>query len=120
MPDDKAVVYPGFQGTAADRRPICRDLPLVPAGDDDEARAFFERWFTPVSVADPEADDHRTGLFTGYYIPDLDGSWTRTERFRVPVYARPPAGLADFDRAGIEGGLLSEIGRAHVCTPVTN
>src|SRR3546814_21069702 len=61
MPDDKAVVYPGFQGTAADRRPICRDLPLVPAGDDDEARAFFERWFTPVSVAEPEADDHRTG-----------------------------------------------------------
>src|SRR3546814_17584601 len=92
MPDDKAVVYPGFQGTAADLRPLCRDLPLVPACDDDEARAVFARWLTPVSGGDPEADDHRTRMFPGHYLPALDGSWTRTDGSRVSVSCpQPPA-----------------------------
>jgi membrane-bound lytic murein transglycosylase A len=30
-------------------------------------------------------------LFTGYYEPELTGSFERTERFRYPVYRRPHA-----------------------------
>ncbi|MCG6537467.1 MAG: MltA domain-containing protein, partial [Syntrophales bacterium LBB04] len=32
-------------------------------------------------------------VFTGYYEPILNGSWTKTERYRYPIY-RPPEGMA--------------------------
>ena len=34
-------------------------------------------------------DDNGTVLFTGYYTPIFDGSMTRTERFRYPLYKMP-------------------------------
>ncbi len=34
-------------------------------------------------------DNQGTVLFTGYYTPIFDGSMTRTERFRYPLYAQP-------------------------------
>ncbi|MBN1974143.1 MAG: MltA domain-containing protein [Sedimentisphaerales bacterium] len=34
-------------------------------------------------------DDMGTVLFTGYYTPIFDGSLTRTERFRYPLYKAP-------------------------------
>lgn len=51
------------------------------------ARAFFEAHFQPYAVSagsDPE------GLFTGYYEPLLQGSRERSDRYRVPLYVRPP------------------------------
>lgn len=53
---------------------------------DGEARAFFEQFFT-ARVVDGEGG--RDGLITGYYEPLLNGSRTRSERFRIPLYARP-------------------------------
>jgi len=53
---------------------------------DDEARAFFEQFFTARVV---DGDGGRDGLITGYYEPLLNGSRTRSERFRIPLYARP-------------------------------
>ncbi len=50
-----------------------------------DARAFFEAAFTPVLVT-----DGTDALFTGYYEPELLGSRSRTERFRFPLYRRPP------------------------------
>lgn len=50
-------------------------------------RAFFESNFQPFAVSaggDPE------GLFTGYYEPLLQGSRKRSDRYRVPLYVRPP------------------------------
>lgn len=35
-------------------------------------------------------DDEGTVLFTGYYSPIFDGSLTRTEHFRYPLYKIPP------------------------------
>ena len=34
-------------------------------------------------------DDRGTVLFTGYYTPIFDGSITRTEKFRYPLYKQP-------------------------------
>ena len=50
------------------------------------AKTFFETHFTPHRVrhAGPE------GLLTGYYEPELEGSLTKTSRFTIPVYRRPP------------------------------
>ncbi|MCK7583644.1 MAG: murein transglycosylase A [Chromatiales bacterium] len=61
--------------------------------DDGEARAFFEQYFT-ARVVDGEGG--RDGLITGYYEPLLNGSRSRTERFRVPLYA-PPDDLLTID-----------------------
>jgi membrane-bound lytic murein transglycosylase A len=66
--------------------PICREARTLAAPDDAQARAFFERHFRVHVV---NGDGGRDGLITGYYEPLLDGSRTRSERFRIPLYRRP-------------------------------
>ncbi len=51
-----------------------------------EERQFFEQWFRPYLVADQGTVE---GLFTGYYLPELHGSLTRSERYRIPLYRKP-------------------------------
>lgn len=66
---------------------VCRDA--LGAGAEmsgAQARAFFERHFTPHRMV----HEDRHGLLTGYYEPVLDGSRTRQGAFQVPVYRRPP------------------------------
>ncbi|MDR3423529.1 MAG: murein transglycosylase A [Alphaproteobacteria bacterium] len=53
---------------------------------DDAARAYFENWFQPYAVAGTDGVD---GLFTGYYMPELNGSLTRGGAFQTPLYERP-------------------------------
>ncbi|MBO9446073.1 murein transglycosylase A [Ruegeria sp. R14_0] len=55
----------------------------------DAARSFFELFFRPVLVEDGE-----DALFTGYFEPELDGSKTRTDRFKYPIYKMPPEARA--------------------------
>jgi membrane-bound lytic murein transglycosylase A len=50
------------------------------------ARAFFERFFTPVRIAN---EDGSPGLVTGFYEPEAEASQRRTEKFTVPLLARP-------------------------------
>jgi len=52
------------------------------------AREFFERHFTPYQIV-YGAGAQSAGLLTGYYEPQLTGSRTRNDQFRVPVYKRP-------------------------------
>lgn len=49
------------------------------------AREFFETRFTPHRYRGDDA----SGFVTGYYEPELKGSRTMSERFRVPVYSVP-------------------------------
>src|SRR5262249_15068912 len=58
----------------------------IAANDRDAARRFFEGAFTPLLV---HLGDQIDGLFTGYYEPELKGSRTPDDRFRVPILARP-------------------------------
>ena len=86
-----------------DWQPICAMAADVPK-DDASARSFFELFFKPVIVGTPPA------LFTGYFEPELDGSPTRSGRFKYPIYARPPdlrEGVAYHTRAAIEGGAIA-------------
>ncbi|MEO1197794.1 MAG: MltA domain-containing protein [Pseudomonadota bacterium] len=49
----------------------------------DDARRFFETWFTPKRL-----DTGGEGsLLTGYFEPELPASRTRTDRFSVPILA---------------------------------
>ncbi|WP_265516368.1 murein transglycosylase A [Nitratireductor luteus] len=59
------------------------------AGEDvgpTDARAFFERFFSPYRVL---PDSGAPGFVTGYYEPEAEASLVRTERFQVPIYGRP-------------------------------
>ena len=69
------------------------------------ARLFFEQNFVPHRVINTA----KSGLFTGYYEPEINGSRTPTKTFNIPVYKRPPDLV----------NLLSEASRAvkgHVLT----
>jgi membrane-bound lytic murein transglycosylase A len=74
--------------------PIC--VAAAKVGTDDVAaqRAFYETWFTPYQVFNPDGTD--TGLITGYYEPLLKGSRTRSKRFAYPIYG-PPDDMLDVD-----------------------
>lgn len=71
------------------RRP-CKALVVVPEGNRNEARQFFERYFTPHLVSN--FDGH--GFLTGYYEPILDGARERGGKYQTPIHL-PPPDLAD-------------------------
>ena len=70
----------------ADWGKVCNDAVRV-GPDRDAVRRFFEERFTPHQVRNPDGSD--TGLITGYYIPNLNGSRQRSDRYRYPLYAVP-------------------------------
>ena len=121
---------PKTRALGIDGARLARLARAAPATTDEvTARAFFEANFTPARVV---PRDGRPFL-TGYFEPELEGSRRPTERFRVPLLARPddlvdvdasnrpaaldpsrafarstPDGLVPyFDRAEIETGALA-------------
>jgi membrane-bound lytic murein transglycosylase A len=70
-----------------------------PAPATDQAlRALLLTHFTPYQVSNP--DGSVSGMITGYYEPMLNGSRTRTERYRYPLYSQPED-LISVDLAGL-------------------
>ncbi|WP_274423472.1 murein transglycosylase A [Chelativorans sp. YIM 93263] len=59
-------------------------IPNTPS--DAEARAFFERHFQPCFI---NPDNDAQGFVTGYYEPELPASREPSDRFTVPLHARP-------------------------------
>lgn len=59
----------------------------------NQVKLFFEIWFTPVTFYQKEPV---RGLFTGYYMPLLQGSLVKTSEFNIPIYG-PPNNLITFD-----------------------
>ncbi|MCO5161468.1 MAG: murein transglycosylase A [Mesorhizobium sp.] len=74
----------------------------APQIDEAAARAFFERHFIPCLVQ-PSNETGR-GFVTGFYEPQADASPARTDRFSIPLYARP-ADLVDIDDGNRPEGL---------------
>lgn len=87
----------GIDGEALAR--IARAAAALGDADEATARAFFEAHFEPRRVI---PGDGRPFL-TGYFEPELDGSRRPTERFRVPLLARPDD-LVDVDAANRPAG----------------
>ena len=102
--DDHAAALATFRNTCGDMRdPDWRAIcALAKAQPPENARTFFELFFTPVLI-----QDGTPTLFTGYYEPELKGSRTRTDTFRYPVYRMPPEAKVNrpwLTRAQIEEG----------------
>ena len=66
---------------------VCSQAEQLGHGDSNSLHAFYEYWFTPYQVQNPDGSEQ--GMITGYYEPKLYGSRTRTERFKYPLYAVP-------------------------------
>lgn len=85
---------------AKDWHPACLAALKVDPQSEAAAREFFQTWFTPVEFFDKKPVQ---GLFTGYYMPLLHGSLTKTKKYNVPLYGLPSnmvtVNLADFDPA---------------------
>lgn len=90
-------------GRVADWRPLCDKARGIGVNDVEGARLFFEANFKPVALSPGEE-----GLFTGYYEPELRGSWKRSARYNTPLYRVPPKPKNGYpDRAAIARGALA-------------
>ena len=86
--DDHAAAFRALlRSCAADpKSPHAADaLALGPGASSHAARAFFEDRFLPHLIA----DSARPGFVTGYYEPEIEGSYVRDGPFQLPVYRRP-------------------------------
>lgn len=70
---------------ARDWQRACAQIPA--SATSDELRGILARTFTPYRVT--FGDGTPTGLFTGYYEAELNGSLIRTARYAYPVHGRP-------------------------------
>jgi membrane-bound lytic murein transglycosylase A len=110
-PTYQLLQFDDLEGWADDDHQVAMDVFLSTCGDmadpdwaaicsvaktGQEARAFFERFFTPVLI-----DDGNEALFTGYYEPELRGSLTRGGPYQFPLYRMPP-NPREFSRREIE------------------
>ena len=71
------------------------------ACESQDAKVFFERHFIPARII---PDDRPSGFVTGFYEPEVEASPIRTDRFGVPLLARP-ANLVDVDNANRPSGM---------------
>ena len=112
MPADRALGGDGpLARDARDFAPACAAAASLPPDDEQAARAFLTRHFTPWAVGE--------GTLTGYFEPELRGSPVPTPTLSTPLLARPPA-LVEVDlgafapdlRGRRTAGLVRE-GRLH-------
>jgi membrane-bound lytic murein transglycosylase A len=66
--------------------PACKVAMQMNPVSESSARKFFKEWFTPVEFYNRKSI---SGLFTGYYLPLLQGSLVKTSKFNVPIYGLP-------------------------------
>lgn len=83
---EKSVGSPYIDVKAKDWHSACQALSIKEPATDKEAREFFETWFTPVLFHENQPV---RGLFTGYYMPVLEGNLTKTAKFNTPIYGLP-------------------------------
>ncbi|MDD2840028.1 MAG: MltA domain-containing protein [Rickettsiales bacterium] len=90
-----------------DLRNVCDIATIVAGTSVEDARTFFESWFTPYIIVDKE--DGKKGLFTGYYEITIKASRTSDDNYKYPIYKRPDdlTNLPYYSRKEIEEGVLS-------------
>ena len=70
----------------SDWQPACKVAMSLPSHSNKIAKEFFENWFTPVEYYQQKPI---RGLFTGYFMPELRGSLTKTKKYKTPLYGLP-------------------------------
>lgn len=98
MPGQTPMRGAGYGGTAGDWLEACTKAANVPEAE-APARTFFESEFTAYRVTSGASTE---ALFTGYYEPELKGSYTRHGPYQTPLYGLPS------DLVTIDLGLFRE------------
>lgn len=103
--DDLRQAWPAFQQScsvlaarAAEWKTPCAAARAVDGQDGAAVRRFFETYFVPNQVREPDGSD--TGLVTGYYEAMLYGSRKRGGAYQTPLY-RVPDDLITVDLGAI-------------------
>ncbi|GAA4033637.1 murein transglycosylase A [Actimicrobium antarcticum] len=102
--DDQRETWPAFMASCdvlvkkADWKEACTVARDVNVADLQAVRQFFEAFFVPNQVFNPDGTD--AGLVTGYYEPLLKGARKRGGAFQTPLH-RVPDDLLTIDLAGI-------------------
>ena len=84
-PDDALLGGVNYAGTAGEWRRSCLAASAVQIDDPQSGRAFFEAEFVPYRLTQTSG----TGLFTGYYEPQLKGSRTKHGPYQTALYGIP-------------------------------
>ena len=84
--------------TKPEWKPVCSAANLVDATDTGAVRKFFEQYFVPHQLRNP--DGTTQGLVTGYYEPMLRGSRKRGGVFQTALH-RPPADLLTIELSAL-------------------
>jgi membrane-bound lytic murein transglycosylase A len=66
---------------------VCSEALLLPAGDEQAARQFFEEFFSPWQLINEDGSEN--GTITGYYVPELEGRRTPDALYQYPLYRQP-------------------------------
>ena len=86
LPSDTALGGEGmastYGGKAGHWSAACSAAAALTANDADGARSFYQSWFQPYRLS-------VSGLFTGYYEPEVQGARSPDATHSVPLYARP-------------------------------
>jgi len=84
-------------GKISDWVDICADAKKIRPGNKVEVNFFFQSRFVPYLASN---NQNTTGLFTGYYEPELEARWGPEGNFTSPIYSRPndliSANLGDY------------------------
>ncbi len=75
----------GIGGQASDWHKPCAAAQNA-SQTEASARAFFETWFCPYATGGREG---ASGLFTGYYMPEVRGSFVKEGPYKTALYKRP-------------------------------
>ncbi len=84
MPDGTPVIAANTR--VGSWKPVCAAADAVPDGDDQAARAFFERYLEPYAMSHGEGG---RALFTGYYEPEVAGARQRGGIYQTPIHRYP-------------------------------
>jgi len=89
-------------GKAKDWRNVCQRARDI---RDSKAKFFFESNFTPYAVGN---NHKRDGIFTGYYVPELNGSRKKHDKYKYAIYKYPKnIKKPYYTRKQIENGALN-------------
>ncbi len=83
---------------------------IIRSGDPDEIK-MKRLQDTFEFIPSPGQDGRGTVVFTGYYVPVLEGSPVRTDRYRYPLYRKPDDLVVNPGKRNSRNGMESLIGR---------
>lgn len=100
---------------AKDWVPACKAALQIQANSNKKTRDFFQKWFLPVEFFEGKPVQ---GLFTGYFMPLLHGSLTKTDVYNVPLYGLPKklvtANLELFDPTLKNRKIVGRVNKQHL------